>query len=496
MLIILSMTLTLFYFVYLIWLLMPDLSSALILITFALVYFVIIGVVIKKPEVSIYCFLLIFLFFPHHGLNYFFFTTKEVVAITLHLAILSIAAFTICTRLTMGNIAKRKIPTKLNVFCNLFFTTYIITLLSTLYYQIRGNYLGVTIAPEHLALSAPLLFSYILLLGCIYFISKIEQIETIFTFIMAAGFTLLIDLILNFYLRIPLPYGYRAVHESGRFQGFLYNEQWMVGMIAFAAIGCTLYFIYSRGKYIFLGTVPLLFLPIIATYQRSNMFSAVCIVTLFLLLSTYFVKQKSAYVVTIVVGILASILVLVGGIFLEDIVSALQGETRPDYFLSYLDSWASRVGAYFRGLDVIYHFFPLGVGPGSFVNEFMASPALPIYFPVSHDWHRASTLFYKIASGRHTTGAHTFYIQFIGEYGLMGGIIELLFIYFCFSNFLSLKRLAKKAKYKYSNSMILSASVFAILVGIGVNSIYQHHTPYYIPIMFFYFSFLVLGKIE
>jgi hypothetical protein len=495
MIAILTMILTAGYFFYMISLIVPAFSSILIISLCALIYIVCIGIVNKKPEISIYFFLIIFLFFPKTGDNYVLVQVKEEYPIYFNLILQSVAAFSIALQLVIKNRVKRKIPKKLNVFCNLFAVTYFITLLSTLFYQTQGSYLGVTFTPESAAGGAPFLFSYIFLLGCINFITKTEQIEKIFIILIVAGFTMVADIILTVHLALPLPYAYRALHESGRFQSIIYADYWFVGYVIITTIGCTLFYIYSREKYIFLGAVPLLFLPIIATYQRANMFSALCVVILFLLFSIYYVKTNTAYVVTIVVGILASMLVLVGGVFLEFLVSAFKGETRPDYFISYLDSWVSRLGAHARGLDVIYHFFPLGTGP-SLMNEFMASPALPIYFPVSQDWQRAYSLFYKIASGRHITGAHNFFIQFIGEYGLMGGIIESLFIYNCFSNFLFLRRYAKMTKYRYSKSMLMFASTFAILFGIGVQAMYQHHTSYIIPLFFFYLTFLTPDDIK
>lgn len=493
----LSMFLTVSYYFYLIWLLVPSFSSMFIITLFALIYIVYIGVIVKKPEISVYCFLILFLFFPKSGENYILIQIKEldITGVSLQLILQSIAAFAICLQLLMRNPVKRKIPKKLKIFCNLFIATYFITLLTTLFYQTQGSYLGVTFAPERVAGGAAFLFSYIFLIGCINFITKTEQIEKIFIIIMAAGFMMVMELILNVYLKLPLPYSDRSVYPgTSNFRSLIYADHLFVATIAFAAIGCTLYFIYSRRKYIFLGAVPWLFLPIISTHQRSHMFGALCVVTLFLLLSTYFVKTKTAYVVTIVVGILASILVLFGGIFLEFLVSALKGQ-RPDFFISYIDSWASRLGSYARGLDVIYHFFPFGVGP-TLMDEFMASPSLPIYFPPPEDWQKGREFFFQIATGQHTTGAHSVFIQFIGEYGLMGGIIELLFIYYCFSNFLSLRRYVKMAKYRHSKPMIISACVFAVLVGIGIQAIFIHTIPYSFCLLFFYLTFLNPDELE
>ncbi len=498
MIIMLSMFLTVSYYFYLIWLLVPSFSSMFIITLFALIYIIYIGVIVKKPEIAVYCFLILFLFFPKSGENYILIQIKEVdiTGVSLQLILQSIAAFAICLQLLMRNPVKRKIPKKLKIFCNLFIATYFITLLTTLFYQTQGSYLGVTFTPASAAGDAVFLFSYIFLMGCINFIIKTEQIEKIFIIIMAAGFMMAMELILIVYLKLPLPYSDRSVYPgTSVFRSLIYADQLIVAIIAFAAIGCTLYFIYSRRKYIFLGAVPWLVLPIISTYSRGNFLGAFSVVTLFLLLSTYFVKTKTAYVVTIVVGIIASILFVVGGVFLEFVVSALRGQ-RPDFFISYMDSLASRLGSYARGLDVIYHFFPFGVGP-TLMNEFMASPSLPINFPPPADWQKGREFFLQIATGRHTTGSHSFFIQFIGEYGLMGAIIELLFIYNFFSNFFSLRRYVKIAKYKYSKPMIMSASVFAVLVGIGIQGIFVHHCiPYMICLLFFYLTFLNPGEMQ
>lgn len=497
MIIMLCMFLTPFYYFYLIWLLVPSFSSMFIITLFALIYIVFIGAIVRKPEIAVYCFLILFLFFPKSGERYvlIFIKEKEITGLSLQLILQSIAAFAICLQLITKNLVKRKMPKKLNIFCNLSFATLFITILSTLYYQTQGSYLGVTFTPERAVGAAPFLFSFIFLLGCIHFITKTEKIEKLFIIVIAAGFMLVTDLILNVYLGLPLPYSERSVLPgTSIFLSLIYADKDFVGTVGMAAMGCTLYFIYSRDRYIFLGAVPLLLLPIISTYQRSNALGAFCVLTLFLMLSIYFVKTKTAYYITIVFSILACTLVLVEGVFLESLISLLQGE-RADYFLSYMQSWASRLGSYLRGLDVIYHFFPLGVSPG-LMDEFMSSPSLPIYFPPPYEWQYAGTFFYRIAKGQHTTGAHSVFIQFIGEFGLMGAIMEILFVYNIFSNFRFRKRYFKKINIKYSKQRIMSACVFAVLLGFGANSMYQHSIQYSIFVLFFYLTFLPPGEMQ
>ena len=166
MIAILTMFLTAGYFLYMTFLIVPGSKSLLIIMLFALIYIVYIGIVFKKPEISIYSFLIIFLFFPKTGDNYYLVQVKEFYPISFHMILQSVAAFTIALQLIKSNRKKRKVPKRLNIFCNLFFATYFITLLTTLFYQHQGSYLNVTFTPESAAGAAPLLFAYIFLLGC------------------------------------------------------------------------------------------------------------------------------------------------------------------------------------------------------------------------------------------------------------------------------------------------------------------------------------------
>lgn len=76
--------LTLFYFVYMVYLVVSDMNSLIIIASLAMAYVIYFGIISKKPENSLYAFLLLFLFFPKSGNDFRIFRIEELVGISFN----------------------------------------------------------------------------------------------------------------------------------------------------------------------------------------------------------------------------------------------------------------------------------------------------------------------------------------------------------------------------------------------------------------------------
>lgn len=480
--------LTLFYFVYMVYLVVSDMNSLIIIASLAMAYVIYFGIISKKPENSLYAFLLLFLFFPKSGNDFRIFRIEELVGISFSLMLQDVAAFTICLHLIRAKKLKSQIPKKLGIFCLLISCTVIFTFILALVQQLAGGYWELMVTPEDLTWAAPLLYGLIFLYGCIAFIKRVEQIEQIFMIILFSGIDLVLEAVLYFYLRLPLPFSERAIHESGRFMGFFFADFVTLALVCFMSIGCALYFLLARKRYIFSLLIPLLFLPIVYTYQRASAAAGVLIIGCFFLIGGYLRPRVVVPIMVLIVGL--SVFSNIIERFWEPLKSFWEGDIRPDFFTSYADSWTSRVGAYLRGLDVILFSFPSGVGPGR-VDIFMGSAVVPNYFGLSKGWMEAQHFYWIIASGQHPTGSHSFFINFIAEYGLLGVVAMWVFISGFLSNLRIFGRVGKGLKKNNLQFFLVQTTAYSVLAGIAFWWIYYHYTFYWLWFFLFFLTYFL-----
>ncbi|MDD5433874.1 MAG: hypothetical protein PH343_00450, partial [Nitrospira sp.] len=342
--------LTQIYFFYMLSLVVQGPKSFILIVAMATMYIIYFGVISKKPEHALYGFLLITLFFPKGGNNFGFFVIEELRGVTMFAIMQNMAAFSICLNLLRIKQFKVWMPRNLNKFCLLVFSLILLTLFMGLARQLVGDYMvDVNIEPEELVWNAPLLSGLIFLCGCIAFIRRIEQVEKIFLFIISAGIITVIESILYVYLRLPLPLAKYVFNDTGRYNSMFFSDFVTLPLICNGAAGFILYFAFTRKLKALLLLIPFLFLPILATFQRTPMVSTIIIVGFFLMLQKNMrLKYGFSLMALLLTG--ASILLKTAGGFIGELTSFFE-QVRPDYFFSYMDSWASRAGAYIRGLE-------------------------------------------------------------------------------------------------------------------------------------------------
>jgi hypothetical protein len=480
------------YLVYMLRLVVQDAWSLTIILLLLAGYIMFFAVITKKPEYSLYGFLLIFLFFPKGGNNFRIFRINELYGASLSSIIQCAAACAICVRMLRVKKIALAAPRNLLRFCTWASFLVIISFVFSLLGRFFGDYWGNPVKAEELIWSSQLLYGVIFLYGCIFFVADIRKIEKVFVIMILSGIDLILETILYFYLRLPLPHIERVINKSGRFTGFVFCDFVTLALVCFAAIACVLYFIFSRKKYVYLLTVPLFFLPIIATYQRGSLAAGVLVIIVFFVL--YFnLKLPRIIVIGLLISVFAlgtSLFVKTEGMNLSKIKLLFQGKSRPDYFTSVNRTFQSRVGAYLRGLDVFIFSMPFGVGPER-VPQCMANSSVPNYFGLSYGHEDELRHFYWLIYEGNASGPHNFYINFIAEYGLFG-VFAIFFFLFCFIfNLRLLRKNGNRLKNDAPNFFLIKVTSNAVLFGIGLWFIGYHYIFYWMFFLFFFLTFFI-----
>jgi hypothetical protein len=378
------------------------------------------------------------------------------------------------------------IPKKLKIFCLLFFCLVGLAFIPSLLQQLLGGYWEAIVTPEELTWVAPLLYGLIFLYGCMAFIKRVQQIERIFLIVIFSGIDLVLETVLYFHLRLPLPFPERAIHESGRFMGLVFVDYVTLALVCFMSIGCALYFLFARKRYVFSLLIPLLFLPIIATYQRAPMAAGTLVIGSFFLIGGYLKPRVVVPVVVLIVGL--SVFSNNLERYWEPLKSFWEGDVRPDYLSGLVDSWTSRVGSYLRGMDVFIFSFPFGVGSER-VPIFMSSAVVPNYFGLSKGWMEMQHFYWIIAQGRHVTGTHGFYFSFIAEYGLLGVVVMWVVISGFVSNLRTFRRVGKGLKKNNIQLFLVQTTAYSVLAGIAFWWFFYHYTFYWLVFFLFFLTF-------
>jgi hypothetical protein len=342
---------------------------------------------------------------------------------------------------------------------------------------------GAIVLPEQLVGNAQMLYGFIFLCGCVAFINRMEQVEKIFLIVITSTMAMVVESIMYFYLGLPLPLRDYVFNPSGRFNSMFFFNFITLPLVCFGGVGFVLYFASIKKRKVLLLVVPFIFLPILATFQRTPIVVAILIVWIFLMLRK---NVRLRYALLSGGLLLAGATMLLGKVRgrFNEILASFFGQVRPDYLDSYVESWLSRVGAYYRGLEALVYSLPLGVGPTR-MQEVMFSSRTPRYFGDFVQAGPALSLYGDIASGAWYTGPHNFYITFSGEYGLLGIVILVYFMYLVFSNLRLTGRTGKRMLETQPKTFVAQASVYSILVGLGFWSVFYDYN-------FYWFSFFLL----
>lgn len=476
------------YFFYMLSLVAQGPKSFIMIVSMAILYIIYFSVISKKPVHSLYGFLLITLFFPKAGNNFGFFVIEELRGVTMFAIMQNIAAIPICLNLLRIKKFKKWMPRNLSKFCLLFFSLILLTLFMGLLRQIVGDYLvDVNIGPEELVWNAPMLSGLIFLCGCIAFFKRMEQVEKIFLIIISAGIITVIESILYVYLRLPLPFANYVFNDTGRYNSIFFSDFVTLPLICNGAAGFILYFAFTRKRKALLLLIPFLFLPILATFQRTPMVSTFIIVGIFLMLQKN-IQLKYGFSLMALFLTSASILLKTTGGFIGE-MTLFFDQVRPDYFFSYMDSWASRAGAYLRGLEAFIFSLPAGVGTWR-MEVVMSSFNLPRFLRDFVQSGPMEDFYSEIADGR-ATAPHNFYINFIGEYGLLGVFLMILFVYLCFKKFQLTGKNGKRKRETQPKLFMAQTAAYSILIGISFWFIFYHYIFYWLLFFLLFIMFFV-----
>lgn len=483
--------LSLFYFFFGLGLVAPSFQDIMIISLLGGGYVLLFIFVWRKPEYSVYAFLIVELFIPRGGERFLIFRIQELPAVSIHYLLQSIAATTICLNAILHR--PRSDVRRLRLFFYLIIASIFLLVIFTGFFFYQENPYGVIFTTADFISYGPLLFGLAFLLGCINFINDLKKLEIIYGIFLVMGVVMVIESIAYVYLQLPLPFVDRVINWSGRFGSFFSADFVRVGQLAGVAIGSAMYFIFSRRRYFLLPLVSALFIPIIATYQRTPMAMGALIIGIFLLLTlsrhpTKILAPLAMMLVPVSILLLASDFNVI-----NRISSVMKGDVRPDYFVSYMDSWESRAGAYLRAVDVLL-VEPLGVG-FTRSESFMGSMLIPNNFALSQEWSSAISFYNQISSGRHDTTAHNFYLDFGMDYGLLA-LAALLWLFYCsLAQFRRFYQMVKQGNIKNDNLFLLYCANFSILFGIAFNGIYYNSRLYSVLFFVVFVTFLP-GKLQ
>jgi len=475
------------YLLYMLSLVVQDLASLIIIVFFLVVYVAFFGLILKRPMYSLYGFLLITLFFPKGGNNFVLFSIEELHGMSMCMIFQVAAALAICLNILRFEKITPPINRKLNYFCHFVFTVVILTLLLGLLRSFGGDYFtNLEIAPEELAWNVPMLLGLVFLYGCIKFVRQIEQAEKIFLIIIASAMAIAVESLLYVYLRLPLPLENYVFHESGRYHSIFFFDFVILALVCFGATGLILYFVSAGRTKLFLFCLPLFFLPLLATFQRTPLVSIFIVAGIFFMLQKKIQLKVALPLMIFFVWGVTSVLEKWG----EYLQSLEFFMIRRDYFETYITSWVSRLGSYIRGFDVFITSFPMGVGPGR-VNPMMSSSHIPNYLIDYLQAGPMSSFYHNIAFYGRTTGPHNFYINFICEYGLWGIMLMIFYVYLCFDRFHITGKTGKILEEKNPRLFAIQTAAYSILLAIAFWFLFYHNTFYWLMFFLLFLMFFV-----
>lgn len=341
---------------------------------------------------------------------------------------------------------------------------------------------------------ATIVFGVVFLYACITFITERSQVDTILLLFLLLGLTLGIESLLFYYIPAfyPLPIltplsAWSVQQAGGRFMSLIFSSYDQVGVFSIIAIGCCLYFSQSRKNHLILLLLPLLFLPVLAGYQRSVLMGAF-VTMAFVYWNSSSGKKRVAFI-SLAGALLLTMYVLDSDLLLVNkVASGLGGAERADYFST--DSLDARFGLQIRALDVFINAFPFGVGPGMLptaMNSPIEHSLLGYQIPQVADY--SASIYGQLATGFRKTNTHNVFLEFIVEHGAMGIVLLGLFFYLIIRNFRAWHKNSKTGP--RDNAYFVQVCVYAIFLGVGVHGMFEStYFPFSMYAMFFYFTFL------
>lgn len=465
-------------------------QSIIVIMLGACIYIILFGIILR-PRYSIFGYLLLWIFIPK-SLYYIpnLVRIDNTGGITLFLFIEIVAMLAICVSVLTRKISLQNllVPTVIKKFLCLCLVLFLISWINSIYrvigYNMPFNHKGFL-----------LLHGLIFIYGFIAWIKEFKDIEKVLFIFVLAGIELVLEFYYFVYLELSIPLAHSIFHPSGRFNSLIYSDYQAVSLICMVSMGATLYFVYSRKMYRLLVLVPLLFLPVIMSFERVTIFLMLFIIIFFAVQISYFARRTK---ILIILSMVTVVIIVSMGSAYGSISILYKLGARPDFLElnSMRLTLEARLGSILRGFDVFLFTFPFGTGIGN-VNHFMGATIVPSYFPSFTGLSETSSFYEKISSGVHPTGSHNLYVNIIAENGFLGVMMVGYILYFVVSSFTLFKRRIRKLKKKYSkDTFVVQICSYSILFCFGAYYIVQHVPVLYFLIFLFLYLIVLLPKME
>ena len=475
-------------FVYMVSLVALDARSILFIMGYAVGYVVLFSFLKKTAVHALYAFIFISLFFPKSGNNFRLFVIETLPNVTLFTIVQCVAALAISLNNSRVKQFRRFIPPRARMFDMTVFMLVVLMLVMSLIRYVGGDYLtGLDPLPEEFAWEAQLLAAFVFFRGCMVCIKSIKQIEAVLAIFLLAGLILSIESILYFYLGLPLPLRDSYVfHESGRYHSMFFFDFVSLVFVVMVAIGAAFYFASATRWRVALVLMFVFILPVVATLQRGPALACIIIMGMCFLLKLRIPLQYTLSLIAAVV--VSSLLFLPEGNATYGVLDILTN-IRPDYLDSYSRSFESRLGSQLRGLEVLLHAMPCGSGSLR-MSYLMVSQNTPQWFSNWVHPGSAASFYEKISSGAHTTGSHNFFINLVGEYGLLGLISIGLAIKMSAQGF----RFGVKKGFGGTQQSSAFVAVNAIMAGFIFMGLFYHSITLWIIFLLVFLGVFVVEK--
>ncbi len=468
-------------------------SNFLYFIIFFCIGYIVIFSVILKPDRAIYAYLILWVTFPKFIRFLPVLGTFDLPGVSYFDIFHALAALTIAITLFFKKEEWRKINVSpsLKKFYLLVFFTAIVTLVSSYVLLDTGKIsFSSEIKGQFFTRDVALLFyGLIFLLGLMAFIKEMRQVEIILGILVLAGALLVVESVFLYHLGVvpELRFWISAI-LGGEFQSLIFLNSTWVGLFCMMSLCSGFYFVWKYRKFQMLPLVLLIFIPALATYQKSLLGGMIVALGAFCYLA---MKRQVKVFVLLGLGFLASATLFYGnspGFFshsFEKVITVLGGEVRP------MDYWGegtatSRLGPYLRAIDVIVFFFPLGVGEG--LGEYYLSSSVPTYFSDYTPDRSSSKLYADLITGEHQTSTHNLYLQYIMENGLLGILVLVSFLYLTLKNADYFKRHSLRPLGLTNVVSIAQACTYSALAGISFHYLFESSSKLYF--IFFLLLFL------
>jgi O-antigen ligase len=323
--------------------------------------------------------------------------------------------------------------------------------------------------------------------GCSKYIDTLEKAERLFIIVIIGGIELIAEVILLYYLNV-VPYLSTWVldtNSTGRFNSLAYLSFDTVGLISILNICCAIYFIMERRKYIYLGLIILMFLPIVATLAKAPFTAALLSIAVIFALRAH--RHRRLWLSLTLLGVLAA-LALDSSSFanLPNIINTAFGGTRRDDN-DVTQTIYARFGLWLHGADIFLLRFPLGVGNG--MVEYAMAAEAPMHFEryVHGDLY---DVYSAVAAHQHITNIHNVFIEVVVENGICGIAMLGVYVGLLWVTFIRFLRAPPATNAFERKIVLMQACVYGALVGIGWRFIYESGDKlYFILLMLFFLSY-------